>query len=66
MSAREAMTTVGGVVMVAASTIAGTTFWMLLTAPATVAGILNGPDGQPLRFVVRALSAALLGVVRHL
>jgi hypothetical protein len=60
------MTTLGGLVMLAASTVAGTTIWALLTAPATVADLLNGPDGQPLRFVVRALSEALVGVVRHL
>ena len=40
--------------------------WALVTAPASVAGMLNGPTGQPLRFVVRALSDVLLGVVRHL
>jgi hypothetical protein len=57
------MTTVGGLVMLAASTVAGTTIWALLTAPAT---LLEGPNGQPLRFVVRTLSEVLVGVVRHL
>jgi hypothetical protein len=52
--------------MIAASTVAGTTIWALLTAPANVADMLNGPDGQALRFVVRALSDVLVGVVRHL
>lgn len=66
MNRRSAMTTVGGLVMIAASTVAGTTIWALLTAPANVADMLNGPDGQALRFVVRALSDALVGVVRHL
>ena len=60
------MTTVGGLVMIAASTVAGTTIWALLTAPTNVADMLNGPDGQALRFVVRALSDVLVGVVRHL
>jgi hypothetical protein len=52
--------------MLAASTVAGTTIWALLTAPATVADLLDGPSGQPLRFVVRTLSEVLVGVVRHL
>ena len=66
MNRRSAMTTVGGLVMIAASTVAGTTIWALLTAPANVADMLSGPDGQALRFVVRALSDVLVGVVRHL
>jgi len=66
MNRRDAMTTVGGLVVLAASTVAGTTMWALVTAPASVADMLNGPTGQPLRFVVRALSDVLLGVVRHL
>jgi hypothetical protein len=66
MNRRDAMTTVGGLVMLAASTVAGTTIWSLLTAPATVADMLNGPNGQPLRFIVHTLSDVLVGVVRHL
>ena len=66
MDRRSAMTTLGGLVMIAASTVAGTTICALLTAPANVADMLNGPDGQALRFVVRALSDVLVGVVRHL
>jgi hypothetical protein len=66
MNRRNVMTTVGGLVMLAASTVAGTTIWALLTAPASVADMLNGIDGRPLWFVVRALSEAVMGVVRHL
>jgi hypothetical protein len=66
MNRRNAMTTIGGLVVVTASTIAGTTIWALLTAPATVADMLNGPNGQPFRFIVRSLSDVVLGVVRHL
>jgi len=66
MNRQDAMATVGGLVMLAASTVAGTTIWALLTAPATVADLLDGPNGQPLRFVVRTLSEVLAGVVRHL
>jgi hypothetical protein len=65
MNRRDAMTTIGALVMAACSTVAGTTIWALLTAPASVAVMLNGPDGQPFRLIVRALSEALLGVVRH-
>jgi hypothetical protein len=66
MNRRDTMAAVGGLVVVAASTIAGTTIWALLTAPAAVADMLNGLDGQPVRFLVRTLSDVLLGVVRHL
>ena len=66
MNRHLAMTTVGGLVVLAASTVAGTTIWALLTAPATVADMLNQPNGQPLLFVVRTLSEVLVGIVRHL
>jgi len=66
MNRRDAMTTLGGFVVLAASTIAGTTIWALLTAPASVADMLNASDGQALRFVVRTVSSILAGVVRHL
>jgi hypothetical protein len=66
MIGRDAITAVGGLVVLAASTIAGTTIWSLLTAPAAVADQLNGLDGQPLRFVVRVISDVLAGVFRRL
>jgi hypothetical protein len=66
MIRRDAITAVGSLLVLAASTIAGTTIWALLTAPATVASQLNGLDGQPLRFVVRVMSDVLVGVFRHL
>lgn len=64
MMGRETMTALGGLVVLAASTIAMTTMWALVTAPAAVADTLNGLDGQPLRFVVQVMSDLVVGVFR--
>jgi hypothetical protein len=66
MNRLEAVTTICGLVVAGASTVAGTTIWALLTSPAAVAEMLNGVDGHALRFVVHALSEVLAGVVRYL
>ena len=65
MNLRDVVTTFGGVVMVTASAAAAVTIRALLTAPTTVAGLLNG-DGQPFQVVVRALCDALWHIVRYL
>lgn len=56
-----------GIVAVVAATIAGTTIWLMLTDPITVADAVNEGNVSPL---VRALAGALYdafkGILRYL
>ena len=66
MNIRDTATALGGLVVIMASAAAAVTIRALLTAPATVVGMLDGGDGQPIQLVVKALSDALWSIVRYL
>jgi hypothetical protein len=65
MTLRNIATTVAGVVVVVASTTAGSVIWLLLTAPTSVAGALDGHATGAVQIVVHALYAALSHFVSY-
>ena len=65
MTLRNIATTLAGVVGLVASTTAGAVIWLLLTAPTTVAGAIDGHASGAVPFVVRALYAALSYIVGY-
>jgi|GraSoiStandDraft_23_1057293.scaffolds.fasta_scaffold981349_2 hypothetical protein len=66
MTIRNVTTTLAGLVVLAASTTAGTAIWLLLTAPTTVANAVHGDAAGAFRLVVRALYMVLSQLVRYL
>ena len=65
MRARDIATTLAGLLAVTASAAAMVSIRLLLTAPTTLGGSLNG-GGDPFHVVARALYEALAGIVRYL
>ena len=65
MTFQDVATTVGSLIMLAASAAAGVTIWVLVTAPATMAGVAGGGE-QPLTIVARAILSALAQLIRYL
>ena len=67
MNTRNLAMTAAGVVAVAASSVAGVTAWLLVTAPTTVAMAVQGGDAQPLaQLALHALYEAVTRLVRYL
>jgi hypothetical protein len=64
MKAYDILTTLAGVVMVTASAAAGVAIRLLLTAPSSVATVMDGHDGGPLFAVVRALYEAMSHLIQ--
>lgn len=65
MNARNITATLGGLVGFGAAGIAALAIRLLLTAPTTVAGMMDGTEG-PLHAVARALYETLTNIVRSL
>ena len=65
MKVRDIATTLAGLVAVMASFAAMVSIRLLLTAPTTLGGSLNGGSG-PFEVVGRALYETLAGIVRYL
>jgi hypothetical protein len=65
MNARSITATLAGLVGVGAAGMAALAIRLVLTSPATVAGMMDGTDG-PLHAVARALFETLAHIVRSL
>jgi hypothetical protein len=65
VKAYDILTTLAGVVMVTASAAAGVAIRLLLTAPSSVASVMDGHDGGLLYAVVRALYGAMSHLVER-
>ena len=65
MKTGDIVMTLAGLVAAGASAAAALSIQLLLTAPMTVAGAMEGSDG-PVRALARALYEALAHLVRHL
>ena len=66
MTIRNVTTTLGGLVVLLASTTAGAAIWVLLTAPTTVANAVDGQAAGAFQLVVQALYLVLSRLVRYL
>ena len=66
MTIRSVATTLGGVVVLAASTTAGAIIWLLLTAPTSVAGAADGRAVGAFQIVSQALYRLVVQLARYL
>jgi hypothetical protein len=67
MNTRNLATAAAVIVTMAACSAAGTTAWLMVTSPATVALSVNGAGAQPLaELALHALYTAIAAVVRYL